>query len=91
MVILYIGGVLPPLELKQHFLLEVRIMKPLNLQEKEILRLMANGLSNRDIAAELELTPTFVGNLSSAVYSKLRARNRAHCVKIALENHLVTV
>ena len=64
--------------------------RELNKQELEILRLIANGLSNRDIAAELELTPTFVGNLVSNVYMKTGAKNRAHCVRIALENNLVT-
>ncbi|MEU3711115.1 response regulator [Streptomyces catenulae] len=58
-------------------------------REEEVLRLMATGLSNPEIAAHLsvtlETTKTHVGN----VLSKLGANNRTHAVVIAYESGLV--
>lgn len=62
----------------------------LTARETEILRLMATGLSNRDIAADLvislETVKTHVGN----VFAKLGAANRTQAVIIAYETGVVT-
>ncbi|MGW3072973.1 MULTISPECIES: response regulator transcription factor [unclassified Kitasatospora] len=58
-------------------------------REEEVLRLMATGLSNPEIAQALavsqETVKTHVGN----VLSKLGAQNRTHAVVIAYESGLV--
>ncbi|MGW6870739.1 response regulator transcription factor [Streptomyces xanthophaeus] len=58
-------------------------------REEEVLRLMATGLSNPDIAqslvVSLETVKTHVGN----VLTKLDAQNRTHAVVIAYESGLV--
>ncbi|MFJ6351830.1 response regulator transcription factor [Streptomyces sp. NPDC054835] len=58
-------------------------------REEEVLRLMATGLSNPEIAqtltVSLETVKTHVGN----VLTKLRAQNRTHAVVIAYESGLV--
>ena len=52
-------------------------------RESEILALIAGGATNREIAAELFLSPHTVKEHTSAVYRKLRARNRAEAVQRA--------
>jgi DNA-binding NarL/FixJ family response regulator len=58
-------------------------------REEEVLRLMATGLSNPEIAELLTVSPetakTHVGN----VLTKLGAQNRTHAVVIAYESGLV--
>ncbi|MFK0049902.1 response regulator [Streptomyces sp. NPDC090741] len=58
-------------------------------REEEVLRLMATGLSNPEIAesltVSLETVKTHVGN----VLTKLAAQNRTHAVVIAYESGLV--
>ncbi|MFE6767146.1 response regulator [Streptomyces sp. NPDC057689] len=61
----------------------------LTAREEEVLRLMATGLSNPEIAGlcrvSLETVKTHVGN----VLTKLGAQNRTHAVVIAYESGLV--
>ncbi|MGW1652451.1 response regulator [Streptomyces atratus] len=61
----------------------------LTRREEEVLRLMATGLSNPEIAesftVSLETVKTHVGN----VLTKLGAQNRTHAVVIAYESGLV--
>ncbi|MGW0552294.1 response regulator [Streptomyces altiplanensis] len=61
----------------------------LTSREEEVLRLMATGLSNPEIAGSLtvsqETVKTHVGN----VLTKLGAQNRTHAVVIAYESGLV--
>lgn len=58
-------------------------------REEEVLRLMATGLPNPEIAesltVSLETVKTHVGN----VLTKLGAQNRTHAVVIAYESGLV--
>ncbi|GAA4526608.1 response regulator transcription factor [Amycolatopsis samaneae] len=67
-----------------------RVTSSLTRRETEVLRLIAAGLSNPDIAAELfislETVKTHVGN----IFTKLDAANRAQAVVIAYESGLVT-
>jgi DNA-binding NarL/FixJ family response regulator len=58
---------------------------PLTGRETEILRLLASGLSNREIAHALELADGTVKNHVSNLLSKLGARDRTHAVLKGLE------
>ena len=52
-------------------------------REHEVLEAMAGGATNREIAAGLFLSPHTVKEHTSALYRKLRARNRAEAVRRA--------
>lgn len=54
-------------------------------REREILDLVAGGLSNGDIAGRLYLSPTTVRNNVSAILTKLRARDRSASIVAARE------
>jgi two-component system response regulator DesR len=52
-------------------------------REREVLDLIAAGATNREIAARLYLSPHTIKEHTSALYRKLRARNRADAVQRA--------
>lgn len=54
-------------------------------REREILDLVAGGLSNGDIAGRLYLSPKTVRNNVSAILTKLRARDRSDAIVAARE------
>jgi two-component system response regulator DesR len=55
----------------------------LTMREREVLELVAAGLTNAEIAAELELSPNTVKEHASSMFRKLGARNRADAVQRA--------
>ena len=54
-------------------------------REREVVTLMAAGVSNGDIAAQLSLAEGTVKNYVSQIIAKLNARDRAHAVRLAVE------
>lgn len=58
-------------------------------REKEILSLMAEGLSNGDIASTLFLSEGTVKNQVSIIYSKLGTNDRTQAVLLAIKNNLI--
>ncbi len=65
------------------------LLEPLTKRETEILRLMAGGFSNREIADALEMTEGTVRNHGSAIFSKLGVRDRTRAVLKGIEIGLV--
>lgn len=61
----------------------------LSEREHEILRLLAQGLNNKTIAAQLFLTEGTVKNYVSTILDKLHAANRTHATHIAREQGLI--
>lgn len=56
---------------------------PLSEREREVLNLVAAGGTNREIAETLHLSPHTVKEHTSALYRKLKVRNRAEAVNRA--------
>ncbi|WP_331741794.1 response regulator transcription factor (plasmid) [Streptomyces sp. NBC_00726] len=61
----------------------------LTVREEEVLRLMATGLSNPEIAELCRVSPETVKTHVGNVLTKLGAQNRTHAVVIAYESGLV--
>jgi HD-GYP domain-containing protein (c-di-GMP phosphodiesterase class II) len=61
----------------------------LTAREIEVLRLVARGLSNKEIAARLVITPKTVGNHVEHIYAKIGASNRAGAGLFALRHGLL--
>ena len=58
-------------------------------RELEILELIAEGLSNREIAGKLFVSENTVKTHSSRLFEKLGAKRRTQAVQIAKENSLI--
>jgi len=65
------------------------LIEPLSERELEVLRLLAAGLSNREIAADLFLAVGTVKKYTSNIYGKLNVRKRTQAVARARELGLV--
>lgn len=62
------------------------VVEALSAREREILRLMARGCSNREIADVLTITEGTVKNYVSSILSKMGVRDRTRAVLKALES-----
>lgn len=58
-------------------------------REQEVLRLLAQGLQNKEIAAELVISERTVKFHVSAILSKLNAGNRTEAVRLAAQQGLI--
>jgi NarL family two-component system response regulator LiaR len=65
------------------------VAESLSPRELEVLRLLANGRSNTDIAAELFLSEGTVRNYVSGIFVKLGVTDRTQAAVIALRHGLV--
>lgn len=61
----------------------------LTKREREILRLVAVGLSNSQVGKNLFIEETTVKFHLSSIYRKLNAHNRTQAVHVARLNHLI--
>ncbi|GHG24762.1 response regulator [Streptomyces filamentosus] len=59
-------------------------------REREVWRLIADGLDNTEMAGRLGVSPSTVKNHITALFAKLRVRDRAQAVIAAYETGLVT-
>ena len=74
LLILPVGGILPD---------------PLTIREMEILKLLSAGLSNREIAVELVISPETVKKHASNIYGKLGVGSRTEAAARARELELL--
>lgn len=58
-------------------------------REREVLKLIAQGLRNRDIAAELVISEKTVGNHISNIFTKLQVNDRSQAIVRALRGGLI--
>ena len=66
-----------------------RLPEPLTERETEVLRLLAAGLTNREIAEQLVVSPETVKKHIANIYGKLGTRNRTEAVARARQLDLI--
>ena len=59
----------------------------LSNRELEVLRLVVQGLANKEIAAKLEISESAVKNTLQQLFTKSGVRTRGQLVRVALEQH----
>jgi two-component system, LuxR family, sensor kinase FixL len=60
---------------------------PLNSRESEVLRLLVQGLANKEIAARMGLSESAVKNTLQSLFAKSGVRTRSQLVRVALEQY----
>lgn len=59
----------------------------LNARELEVLRLLVQGLSNKEIAAQLAISESGVKNTLQQLFTKTGVRTRSQLVRVAMESY----
>jgi PAS domain S-box-containing protein len=59
----------------------------LNSRELEVLRLVVQGLANKEIAAQMSISESGVKNTLQQLFSKTEVRTRSQLVRVALERY----
>ncbi len=59
-------------------------------REKEVLELLANGLTNNEIAQKLFVSPTTVDSHRKSLIAKLNAKNTPELIKLAFVHKLIS-
>lgn len=59
----------------------------LNGRETEVLRLLVQGLANKEIAARMSISESSVKNTLQQLFAKAEVRTRAQLVRVALEHY----
>jgi len=59
------------------------VLEPLTLREREVLRLLAKGLSNRSIAGDLFISPRTAESHVQHIYAKIDVSSRAAATESA--------
>ena len=58
-------------------------------REVDVLRLVAEGLTDAQVAEKLVLSPRTISSHLRSIYNKLGVNSRAAATRFAFENHLV--
>jgi two-component system, LuxR family, sensor kinase FixL len=58
---------------------------PLNNRESDVLRLLVQGLANKEIASRLDISESAVKNTIQQLFAKTEVRTRSQLVRVALE------
>lgn len=66
-------------------------LPPLSPRQRQLLEAVAQGLSNKEIAARLDLKPNSVKCYFDILFDKLGATTRSEAVAIALRKHLLKI
>lgn len=60
---------------------------PLTSRESEVLRLVVQGLANKEIASRMEISESAVKNALQQLFGKTEVRTRSQLVRVALERY----
>ncbi len=66
---------------------EHREQAALNSRETEVLRLLVQGLANKEIAGRMEISESAVKNTIQQLFAKTGVRTRSQLVRVALEQY----
>jgi PAS domain S-box-containing protein len=66
---------------------EQRELPVLNARETEVLRLLVQGLANKEIAARMDISESAVKNAVQQLFGKTGVRTRSQLVRVALEQY----
>ncbi len=72
-------------------LVEQALLSPLSARELEILRNIAAGFSNKQIAQRLAISEQTIKNHVTSILCKLDANDRTHAVVLALRHGLISI
>jgi LuxR family maltose regulon positive regulatory protein len=81
----YVGKLLAAFKGKETKATSHPLVEPISERELTVLRLIAAGLSNREIAQELYVSINTIKTHTKSIYGKLNARNRTQAVNRARE------
>jgi DNA-binding CsgD family transcriptional regulator/PAS domain-containing protein len=62
-------------------------LAPLSSRETDVLRLLVQGLANKEIAARMEISESTVKNTIQQLFAKTGVRTRSQLVRVALEQY----
>jgi len=71
--------------------LDEPLIESLTARERDVLALLAEGLSNKGIAGRLQISDQTVKFHVASIYGKLGASNRTDAVRLAFRRGLVTL
>ena len=63
------------------------VFAALSARERQVLKLIADGLSNADVATQLQISEKTVRNHASNVFDKLGVWSRAQAIVFARDHH----
>jgi len=63
------------------------IRSPLTSREADVMRLLVQGLANKEIAASLDISESSVKNTLQQLFSKTNVRTRSQLVRVAVEKY----
>jgi DNA-binding CsgD family transcriptional regulator len=88
---LWLGRVLTPQRQSNAFALNEAALRSLGITKREyaVLEQLASGLSNKEIAASLHVSPNTVKTHIARLYEKLEVGQRVQAVQKAKELHLI--
>jgi DNA-binding CsgD family transcriptional regulator len=66
---------------------EQRARPPLTARETEVLRLLVQGLANKEIASRLDISESAVKNTLQQLFFKANVRTRSQLVRVAVEQY----
>ena len=62
-------------------------ISPLSQRESDVLRLLVQGLANKEIAARMSISESSVKNALQQLFAKTGVRTRSQLVRVAMERH----
>jgi LuxR family transcriptional regulator, maltose regulon positive regulatory protein len=65
------------------------LVEPLSARELEVLRLIANGKSNAEVARTLVIAISTVKTHTNSIFSKLQVTSRIQAIALARDLHLL--